>query len=138
MELFLINTPTGLKPVYPSDYDEKKKLKIGETYRAKIVVPRNYKFHKKFFALLNMALENTDKYDTLDSLLIEVKLKLGHYKLHVTTKGKPQYIPKSISFAKMDQVEFEKFYDRTVDIVLKHFLEGMTPDEVEANIAGFM
>ena len=57
MELYLLNTTSGLKPCYDEDYEEKKKLKIGETYKAKITLARNLKFHKKFFALINCAWE---------------------------------------------------------------------------------
>ena len=35
MEIRLLNTPSGLKPLYDEDYDQKKKLKIGEIYKAK-------------------------------------------------------------------------------------------------------
>lgn len=52
MKLYLLNTREGLKPMYDEDYDEKKKLKIGEVYEAEIRQPRNLRFHRKYFALL--------------------------------------------------------------------------------------
>ena len=48
MKLFLRNTISGLVPLYPSDFDEKRKLKLGWDYEADIVHPRNLGFHKKF------------------------------------------------------------------------------------------
>ena len=42
MKILLHNTDRGLVPVYGSDFDEKKKLKIGEDYEAEIRQPRNY------------------------------------------------------------------------------------------------
>lgn len=138
MELFLLNTASGLVPQYDSDYEEKKKLTIGKTYKAKITVPRNIKYHRKYFALLNLTLQNQDKYDTIDSLLIEIKLKTGHYELHVTTKGKPVYIPKSIAFNKMDEFAFQDFYSKSLDVVLKYFLTGMTPEQIENEVLNFM
>ncbi|GHT56798.1 hypothetical protein AGMMS49982_23820 [Bacteroidia bacterium] len=51
------NTAHGLIPCYDADYDEKKELKIGETFKAKITLARNYEFHKKYFALINCAWE---------------------------------------------------------------------------------
>jgi len=55
MELYLLNTSEGLKPCYDKDYDEKKKLKIGATYKAKITLARNVQFHRKYFSLINLA-----------------------------------------------------------------------------------
>jgi hypothetical protein len=53
MRLRLLNTPQGLKPCYDEDYEEKRKLKLGEVYEAEIKLLRNPEFHRKFFALLN-------------------------------------------------------------------------------------
>ena len=36
MILLLKNTVEGLKPLYDDDYEEKRKLKIGEVYKADI------------------------------------------------------------------------------------------------------
>ena len=52
MILLLKNTVEGLKPLYDDDYEEKRKLKIGEVYKADIkpMKPRNLQFHRKYFA----------------------------------------------------------------------------------------
>ena len=39
MKLLLLNTREGLKPLTDDDYDEKKKLKIGEIYEVRLVSP---------------------------------------------------------------------------------------------------
>ena len=57
MKLQLLNTISGLVPCYDEDFDEKKKLKLGEVYEAEIKLVRNPKFHRKFFSLLNCAWE---------------------------------------------------------------------------------
>ncbi|WP_427910585.1 DUF1367 family protein [Parabacteroides chongii] len=44
-----------MKPCYDSDYDEKKKLKLGHTYKARITLARNIDFHRKYFQLINTA-----------------------------------------------------------------------------------
>ena len=53
MDIYLLNTASGLKPCMDEDYEQKKKLKIGKVYKAKITLARNYEFHKKYFALIN-------------------------------------------------------------------------------------
>ena len=55
MEIHLLNTSHGLIPMYNEDYDEQKKLKNWQQ-RTKIL-PRNYQFHKKYFALIHCAWE---------------------------------------------------------------------------------
>ena len=55
MKINLLNTAHGLVPMYDEDFNEKKKLAVGQVYVAEIRVPRNYQFLKKAFALMNTA-----------------------------------------------------------------------------------
>ncbi len=48
--------------------------------------------------------------------------------------GKVAYLPKSISFAKMDQTEFDQFFDRTVELVCKHFLPGVRDEDLRREV----
>ncbi len=104
------------------------KLKDGETVKATITKPRNPKHHRKFFSMLNMVFENQDKYEILEDLLTEVKLRTGHYKEHITVKGTVIYIPKSVAFDEMDQLEFESIYNKAISCCLKYFIK---PDNKE-------
>lgn len=45
MKIYLQNTSMGLIPMADSDYDEKKRLKIGEVYEVSIKLARNYHFN---------------------------------------------------------------------------------------------
>ena len=123
-------TDAGLVPMYGSDLDEKKRLKKGEEVLCVIRKPRNYKFHKKFFALLRLTLDNlpermerglgiTCEEDLLDCL----KLDLGLAKT-VDIGGRRYIRTGSISFGSMDETEFEKFYGRCTDIILNKYLRG--------------
>ena len=119
MEIFLTKTPDGLKPFSDNDYDLLKKIKIGEVVRAEITKPRNLLFHKKFMALVRLVFDNQDRYDNIEDLLVELKLKAGHYQEHITTKGKIVYVPKSISFSAMDEYAFGEFYTNALNILGK-------------------
>ena len=46
-------------------------------------------------------------------------MKAGFYKRILTEKGE-FYMPKSISFSKMDQIEFESFYDKMINQVIDY------------------
>lgn len=132
-----------LIPLYDSGHEYAAKMPVGETYRVQITKPRNAAFHRKYFALLKLTLDNlpeeyVEHYPTLDNLLDEVKLQLGHYELRQTLGGKPFYKLRSISFASMDQDEFEDFYSRTLDVLIRYFLKGLTTEEIEQEIINFM
>ena len=99
---------------------------------------RNWKFHKKFFAMLGIAFDNMSddvrercNIHTMDGLLIHLKVTLGHYDLMITLDGDPIYQPKSISFAAMDPQEFEKFYQHAIDVVVGKYTAGMEQRRLE-------
>lgn len=122
------------------DYDKAKKWKIGQSKECEVKEPRNYEFHKKFFALVNLCFENLPEkfdstYPTQKSLLNELKFQVGHCEEHRTLGGKITYIPKSINFASMDQWEFEKFYNNVLNVILKYFMVGVGRRDIAEMIA---
>jgi hypothetical protein len=138
MKIFLKNTLTGLIPLYDSDLEEKKKLKLNEVYRADIVRPRNIGFHKKYFALLNMTFQNQELFDCPENMRKEIIKHAGYYKEYRTIKGEIEYRSKSISFAKMSQDDFEKLYSSSLTVILKYILTGSKREEIEQEIINFM
>lgn len=135
MKLLLQNTINGLLPVYPSDYDSKKKLKLGETYEAEIKQPRNYEFHKKFFALINLGHMNTSLEMPFDTYRKYIITKAGFFKAYATPKG-TFFEPESISFGSMTEEIFQDLYSRCIDVIIKDI--GSTTEEVEMQLVNFM
>ncbi len=135
MKLLLRNTISGLQPLYPSDFDEKRKLKLGNDYEAEIKNPRNVGFHRKFFALLNIGLENSKLDMPLDTYRKYILMKAGYFKTYQTPKG-IFYDAESISFASMEQDVFEEVYSRVVDVILKDI--GSTKEEIEKQLMNFI
>ena len=144
MKLLLLNTRQGLKPMYDEDYDEKKKLKIDEVYEAEIRLPRNLKFHRKYFALLRCAWEYlNEKQQTFFKNDIEVFRK----SLEVTggwcepifdiETGEWHHAPKSISFEKMKEEEFERLYNAVRDIVFRALIPQISKEEFDRALAHF-
>lgn len=58
MDIFCKVTAHGLVPLYDSDYDLKKRLRVGSVVKCKVSNPRNYEHHKKFFALVRLTFDN--------------------------------------------------------------------------------
>ena len=99
----------------------------GETWCFSVHRERNAKHHRKFFSLIRVVWDNLpevmdDHYPDIEHLRAEITMKAGHFTTFTTTKGERVYLPKSIAFDKMDQTEFDAFYSKCVDIILKHFL----------------
>lgn len=116
------------------------KIKLGEDLKFKFSKPRNLKFHKKFFAMLNLVLQNQDRIDYstteqgLDRLLFAVMyvLKRGTF----WGRNKEHFERASISFANMGEIEFGQLYTETLDVCLKHFCP-MDKEDFERELLGF-
>ncbi len=134
MKLFVKNTLSGLVPLYPADLEEKKRLKLGAEYEVEIKHPRNIGFHKKFFALVNIGHQNTSLEMPFETYRRYVIMKAGYFKVYNTGKGS-YYEAESISFAKMDQIQFEEVYSRVLDIIIKDL--GVSKDEIEETLINF-
>ena len=103
MELFCQATPQGLVPLYDSDLEAKHKLQEGKVYKVTVSTPRNYNFHKKFFALVRLTYYNLP--ETLErklgihneeDLLTALKVELGLCDIY-TIDGRTIVKPQSIS-----------------------------------------
>lgn len=136
MKVWVKKTLQGLIPASRTEEEELQsaKYKVGEYYLVDIKKPRNVKFHRKFFSLINIAFENEDNFDNIDEFRAYVTMRAGFYKRIVTDKGE-FYLPKSISFAKMDDVEFSDLYDKVFAFIIE--LLDCTNDELMDALGNF-
>lgn len=95
---------------------------------------RNLGHHRKFFALLTLIYANQSRYHSVDELLDAMKVYLGHSQLIVLSDGREVHIPKSIAFHRMDQLEFNAFWDRAVTLVCEKILPGVNRNDLEREI----
>lgn len=148
MEFFAVKKMGILRPYDRADAEQLGKMREGEVYRVKVSMPRNIKFHKKFFTLLALVFDNLPDeipakmpdgqpvvIRAVDDLLWHIKMQVGHYEQKVTLGGRVTYEAKSISFAAMDEAEFSEFYNSAVDVILKYFLPETNAEELEEMIA---
>lgn len=119
----LQNTAVGLVPLYESDFDEKRKLQIGQVYMAEIKVARNIRFHRKMWAMLNTAWsllpEKTQNgFRSFEGFRAYLLVAAGFYDTYFSPRLKEFVeVPKSMSFASMDEVEFNECYERVKDAI---------------------
>jgi hypothetical protein len=148
-ELVLTKAPGGaLIPVDPQAAEFIAKLKVGQGVTAAIKRHRNPAFHRKFFALLNLA------YDAWEPTVATYKGQVvgknfeqfrndilciaGHFEMAVNLRGETRVTAKSISFANMDQDEFESVYNSVANAILKRILTNYTRDDLDAVIDRLM
>lgn len=124
----------GLQPV--NDAGREMLTHIGKDEMVEVVIkrPRNLGHHKKFFALLSLIFENQTRYPTVEDLLDAIKVHIGHCSTITLKDGREVYVPKSISFAAMDQTEFEQFWNRVVTVICEQIIPGMNRADLEREI----
>ena len=131
MKNLLVKHNNSLVPYTDEDSKAIYNLKEGELIAFSIDKARNVQYHRKYFALLNKVLhhlpeELSEKYNTTEKLLLEIKLQLGYYDVHVTLGEREVVVVKqSISFKQMTQKRFERFVNDSKQIILKYFLKDI-------------
>lgn len=144
MILFCTNTARGLVPNYDEDFDKKKKLKIGQVYQVDVKQARNYELHKKYFALINCAWEYQNERvvehfkNSIELFRKSVEIAAGHSDT-IYSIARKEWIeqPKSISFAKMNEFEFQELYESVRNVLFTIFLKDIREEEFMQNLVNF-
>jgi len=132
------------QPYEHEDRIEFAKLKEGDFLKWSTYDARSVLYHRRFFKLLATVLEHIPerinlyydkdlkadvvRYTSVDSLLVELKLQMHLYDLHITLGGKSIYVPRSIDFKNMGQKKFQNFVNEAQPIILKRFIPDITPE----------
>jgi len=144
---FKTGTGYALMPSHQQDLEAIKKLPAGQPLRVKVTRMRNVGQHRKYFALLNHVFDVWEPPVAKDEIVTfgdqvlqpeknferfrhDIIILCGFYDAHYRINGEIRLEPKSISFASMDQDEFEQLYDKTIDVIIKHVLHNYTGDEL--------
>lgn len=143
MKLLVVNTPRGLVPCGDDDYDQKKKLRLGETYSVEVRVARNVDFHRKYFALIAYAWEYLNEkelatFKSKDNFRKYLEISAGHCEViyHPRLQEFVE-IPKSISFGSMDNAEFSELYGKVKDVIFSIIGNRVTIEEFERILIDF-
>lgn len=115
-----------------------KRMKVGEPVELEITRKRNNQHHRKFMKLIEIVWENQEYFESKESLLLSMKVALGYFDTSMDPKFGPVPIPRSISFDKMDQGEFEEFYERCLDFIAEKIIPGLGKRELAAEVESFL
>lgn len=119
-----------------------QKMKAGELAHSDFKRVRNYKFHKKYFALVKFAFDQWEPKDGLtyqgqpvmknkDRFRKDVAILAGFFESTVNLKGEVRLEAKSISFAQMDEIEFEALYNATINVILSRVLTRFSRADID-------
>lgn len=117
-KLLFKKTPQGLQPQDDEAVETFNSIDADEIVLIEYKRHRNVAHHKKLFSMLNLIKNNQSKYKSVENILTECKFRAGYFEIHISGSGEQIYIPKSINFASMGKVEFEKFYSSAIDTCL--------------------
>ncbi|WP_330925017.1 DUF1367 family protein [Candidatus Sororendozoicomonas aggregata] len=147
-ELAFVKTPSGLViPAEAGTTDFVEGLKVGDVIRCEFRKARNYRFHRKYFALLDLAYEYYEprSVHTRDGVITPEKnreefrkwcvIKAGFYQVIGYPDGSVRARAKSMKFSQMDEQTFAALYSKTIDVLLRQvFGNGWSREAVEDTV----
>ena len=125
-------------------------IKIGAEVHGNMRQKRILWKHRKYFALLKIAYDNwtpgeiNSKYGVpiknFERFRKDVAILTGHFELVIRVDGSSRPEAKSISFSKMDQIEFDRLYSKTIDLLIKNIYgrENMTAKKMNELVDQFI
>lgn len=125
----------SLVPFDPKAEEFIRGLKAGDGVWVKVRKVRNAKFHRKFFALLNLAFDAWEPGEegrtyrgqavakNFERFREDVMILAGHYDVTYKINGDIRLVAKSISFGKMDELEFNDVYRDVFNVLWDRVLE---------------
>lgn len=119
-----------------------QKIKLGSVIHADFKKMRNPKFHRKAFALFNLAFqywqpgEVSSKHGVpeknFDRFRKDLTILAGSFHNVIRLDGSVRIEADSLSFGSMDEETFDKLYNNVLNVILKKIpiLDKLTAEEV--------
>ncbi len=125
--LNLVKDLSGFKPLGTDDAELMRTIPLGSMIECEYTKKRNPQFHRKFFALLNMGYEYWTPAEAewrgfkavknFDVFREQVTILAGFREVTFNLDGSVKVKAKSISFAKMDDTEFQDVYSKVLEVI---------------------
>jgi len=110
----------GLLPMDDAGTEALAKIAKGREVLVEVKTPRNPRFHRLFFGLLNLLVENSGAFINVEDALKRVKIACGEVdELIDADTGQVFYTLRSIAFASMDQTRFSALFDLAVKVIVE-------------------
>lgn len=117
--LWLRRAGNALYPDGDESVAEFSKLRFGKPLHCEVKQPRNGAHHRLFWAICARVANGigADSENVSDVL----KIASGHYTLVKSKSLGEVKLPKSISFAAMDQTDFAQFFERCLVVIFEEW-----------------
>ena len=89
-------------------------LEPGEFAVIEFVIPRSAPFHRRHFAIISAVFDAQERFDDFDAYRAWLAVGAGWVTWCAGPKGGVVPIPKSISYARADQAEFEDYHAKVM------------------------
>lgn len=139
-EKFLLRVQKGaLIPAdeYTRNRMREKGYSVDDVLSATLSKPRNVKFHRLAHAFGQLVADNIEAFEGLDGhqvlkrIQIEGNIGCDEIALNFPGVGPCTYrVPKSLSFASMDDGEFREVYDAMCRYIAKHYWTDLSADQI--------
>jgi hypothetical protein len=137
----IITKTTGGFLVDPSSAVDYDSLAYGQSFKASLTKPRCVAFHRKAFALFQVAFEAWDKPEaeykgapvatSFDRFRKDLTIMAGHYDLVTNFRGEVRAEAKSLSFGSMEETEFQRVYSDIINAALKHIFQNSNKEDID-------
>lgn len=135
-DLLFTKSPSGLVPADEQTREWLAKKKLGATIQANATEMRNGAFFRKWWSLVNLAYDHwkddaaTVEYKgervqpNFERFRKDLTISAGFFEPVVNLKGELRLEPKSLKWSQMDETEFTKLYDATIQVLLQRVFNG--------------
>ena len=134
-ELHMVREGNHLVPTDEMSAEELHRLPLRQQVLVKVTAPRNLRQHKLAWALATKISEACDWLTDRESAMDWLKIKARHVRyIHNNYTGETQIVPKSIRFAALDQVGFDRVFRRMVYVTITEIIPGLDEAALRAEI----
>lgn len=126
-----VRTVGGLQPDDDQAREALQGVAIGALVMCEVRRPRNLKHHRLFWKMCQSVGDAVGV--RAENVADLIKLRTGHYVTVKSASGLHMF-PRSISFSKLDQAGFAKFFDEACAVVCKEFIPHLPPSELRDDV----
>lgn len=128
----------GLFPVDDEGGELLAKIKDGRDVGCDVIQRRNPRHHRALFNIIRFVQTHSPTMADVptEHLRTALKIATGLVDNFIDTEsGRSVLIPRSMSFAAMDQTEFNEFFDQACKVIAHRWMPaGTTPEDVRAEL----
>lgn len=130
--IFMQRRGVFLQPEAPIDGEMLERYPANKRLKVVLTQPRSVPHLRLYWSMLRLVVDNLDTPVTTEALHEWVKLRAGVSVAIPLRNGQVDHVPGSVAFDKMDQHEFNAFFDRAMGLIVEHLIPGLSKGALEA------